>query len=181
MDQRSGARANPTLLRIHEVAAETGLTTRTIRYYEEVGLLAPAARSEGDYRLYDESDLERIRFIRSLRDDAGFSLAQIGQLIEDDAARARNRERLRQTTDPAQRRLFLQEAEERAARQVALLTAKAARLASMVDEAESRLRRIRGRIAELDDASSGDPVASSEPSPVTGPQQAAPHPAEAAG
>ena len=129
MNQAPGVPANHTLLRINEVAAETGLTTRTIRYYEELGLLAPAARSEGDYRLYDESDLERIRFIRSLRDDAGFSLAQIGQLIEDDAARARNRERLRQTTDPAERRVFLLEAEERAARQVALLTEKAARLA----------------------------------------------------
>ena len=150
MNEAPGVPANQTLLRINEVAAETGLTTRTIRYYEELGLLAPAARSEGDYRLYDESDLERIRFIRSLRDDAGFSLAQIGQLIEDDAARARNRERLRQTTDPAERRVFLLEAEERAARQVALLTEKAARLASMVADAEARLGRIRSRIEELD-------------------------------
>ena len=83
------------LLRINEVAAETGLTTRAIRYYEEIGLLEPAARSDGDYRLYDASDLDRLRFIRSLRDDAGFSLAQIGQLLEDDAARERNRERFR--------------------------------------------------------------------------------------
>ena len=82
---------DPALLRINEVAAETGLTTRAIRYYEEIGLLEPAARSEGDYRLYDASDLDRLRFIRNLRDDAGFSLAQIGQLLEDDAARERNR------------------------------------------------------------------------------------------
>ena len=81
----------PRLLKINEVAAETGLTTRTIRYYEEVGLLEPAARSDGDYRLYDASDLDRLQYIRSLRDDAGFSLAQIGQMLEDEAARARNR------------------------------------------------------------------------------------------
>ena len=62
-----------------------------------MGLLEPAARSDGDYRLYDASDLERLQFIRSLRDDAGFSLAQIGQLLEDDAARERNRERFRTT------------------------------------------------------------------------------------
>ena len=92
------------LLRINEVAAEIGLTTRTIRYYEEVGLLAPAARSDGDYRLYDASDLDRLRFIRDLRDDAGFSLAQIRQLLEDEAARERNRARLRATTDPVERR-----------------------------------------------------------------------------
>ena len=67
------------LLRIHEVGAALGLTTRTLRYYEELGLLKPAARSEGDYRLYDEDDLERLRFIKGLRDDAGFSLAEIGR------------------------------------------------------------------------------------------------------
>ena len=100
----------PRLLKINEVAAETGLTTRTIRYYEEVGLLAPAARSDGDYRLYDASDLDRLNFIRSLRDDAGFSLTQIGQMLEDEAARARNRERLRETHDPAERRIYLNEA-----------------------------------------------------------------------
>ena len=65
-----------------------------------MGLLEPAARSEGDYRLYDASDLERLQFIRSLRDDAGFSLAQIRQLLEDEAARERNHERLRETQRP---------------------------------------------------------------------------------
>jgi DNA-binding transcriptional MerR regulator len=139
------------LLRIQEVAAETGLTTRTIRYYEEVGLLAPAARSEGDYRLYDASDLDRLRFIRDLRDDAGFSLTQIRQLLEDEAARERNRERLRATSDPAERRRYLGEAEERVLRQIALLDAKAARLAIMIDEAQTRLTRIRGHLTDLDE------------------------------
>ena len=68
------------------MAADTGLTPRTIRYYEELGLLAPAARSEGAYRLYDTEDLERLRFIRGLRDDEGFSLAEIGQLLEDEGS-----------------------------------------------------------------------------------------------
>ena len=148
------APAAPTpgrLLRINEVAAEIGLTTRTIRYYEEVGLLAPAARSDGDYRLYDASDLDRLRFIRDLRDDAGFSLAQIRQLLEDEAARERNRARLRATTDPVERREYLREAEERILRQVALLDAKAARLAIMIDEAQARLARVRGHLADLED------------------------------
>src|ERR1044072_6216739 len=87
--------AGEKLLRIQEVAAETGLTPRTIRYYEEVGLLAPAARSEGAYRLYDGEDLERPRSIRGLRDAAGCSLAEIGQLLQDEDARARNRDRYR--------------------------------------------------------------------------------------
>ena len=77
------------LMRIQEAAAEVGLTPRSVRYYEEMGLLRPAARSDGDYRLYDETDVERLGFIKGLRDDAGFSLAEIAQLLEDEAARER--------------------------------------------------------------------------------------------
>ena len=148
----------PRLLKINEVAAETGLTTRTIRYYEEVGLLEPAGRSDGDYRLYDASDLDRLQYIRSLRDDAGFSLAQIGQMLEDEAARARNRQRLRETTDPAERRVFLTEGLERVERQLGLLEAKAARLDAMIDEARARRGRIQAGLAELDTAEPAAPL-----------------------
>ena len=151
------------LLRINEVAAETGLTPRTIRYYEEMGLLEPAARSEGDYRLYDPSDLDRLQFIRDLRDDAGFSLAQIGQLLEDEAARERNRERLRHTSDPAERRVYLTEAQARVERQIGLLQPKAARLAAMLEDAQARLARIRGRLADLDSpAAAATPIEAAE-------------------
>jgi MerR family transcriptional regulator, repressor of the yfmOP operon len=142
--------ATERLLRIQEVAAETGLTTRAIRYYEEVGLLAPAARSEGDYRLFDASDLERLRFIKELRDDAGFSLAQIGQLLEDEAARERNRERFRATADPGERRTLVLEALERNQRQIETLRAKRDRLDTMLAEAERRLEHNRRHLAELD-------------------------------
>jgi DNA-binding transcriptional MerR regulator len=140
----------PRLLRINEVAAETGLTTRAIRYYEEVGLLEPAARSEGDYRLYDESDLERLRYIRSLRDDAGFSLAQIGQLLEDEAARERNRERYRSTHDPDERRAILVDALDRVDRQIETLEGKATRLTAMIAAARERRGHLGAHLAELD-------------------------------
>ncbi len=149
------------LLRIQEVAAETGLTTRAIRYYEEVGLLEPAARSDGAYRLYDASDLERLRFIKELRDDAGFSLAQIGQLLEDEAARERNRERYRATADPAERRDLVVEALERADRQIETLRAKRDRLDAMIAEAERRREHNRRHLAELESA----PAAEAEPRP----------------
>jgi MerR family transcriptional regulator, repressor of the yfmOP operon len=145
------------LLRINEVAAETGLTTRAIRYYEELGLLEPAARSEGDYRLYDQSDLDRLLFIRSLRDDAGFSLAQIGQLLEDEAARERNRERFRTTNDPNERRAILEDAQRRVDRQIEFLQAKAERLGSMIEAAETRRAHLAGHLAELDGAPAPHP------------------------
>ncbi len=138
------------LLRIQEVAAETGLTPRSIRYYEELGLLTPAARSEGDYRLYDASDLERLRFIRGLRDDAGFSLAEIAQLLEDEAARRRARERFRSSADPADRREAILDTISRVERQIATLRAKADRLAEMTVEAESRRSHLLEHLRELD-------------------------------
>ena len=138
------------LLRIQEVAAETGLTTRAIRYYEELGLLEPAARSDGAYRLFDDSDLERLRFIKELRDDAGFSLSQIGQLLEDEAARERNRERLRTTTDPDERRVLVLEARDRVERQIATLREKRDRLQTMLDDATQRRSHLDAHLAELD-------------------------------
>ncbi|MGK2851394.1 MAG: MerR family transcriptional regulator [Candidatus Limnocylindrales bacterium] len=138
------------LLRIQEVAAETGLTTRAIRYYEELGLLEPAARSDGAYRLFDASDLERLRFIKELRDDAGFSLAQVGQLLEDEAARERNRERFRATRDTDERRAVILDARDRVVRQIDTLRAKRDRLGAMLAEAEGRLQHLGDHLAELD-------------------------------
>jgi DNA-binding transcriptional MerR regulator len=152
------------LLRIQEVAAETGLTTRAIRYYEELGLLEPAARSDGAYRLFDASDLDRLRFIRSLRDDAGFSLAQIGQLLEDEVARERNRLRFRTSGDEAERRALIGDASARVDRQIATLEAKRARLDAMIADARARRRHLDEHLANLD----GGP----DPHPGEGPHPA---------
>jgi MerR family transcriptional regulator, repressor of the yfmOP operon len=138
------------LLRIHEVAAETGLTPRSIRYYEEMGLLAPAARSEGAYRLYDADDLERLRFIGGLRNDAGFSLAEIGQLLEDEQARERNRTVFRATDDSAARRAVVSDALERVERQLATLRRKRDRLDGMIDDAGRRRDHLRLHLADID-------------------------------
>jgi MerR family transcriptional regulator, repressor of the yfmOP operon len=138
------------LLRIQQVAAEVGLTTRSIRYYEELGLLKPAARSEGSYRLYDEDDLERLRFIKGLRDDAGFSLAEIGQLLEDEAARARNRERFRSTSDPEERKAILRDAFTRVDRQIDSIRQKIDRLEAMVVEAEGRRDHLQAHLDEIE-------------------------------
>jgi DNA-binding transcriptional MerR regulator len=140
----------PRLLRIQEVASELGLTTRSIRYYEEIGLLEPAGRSEGAYRLYDTDDLDRLRFIKGLRDDAGFSLAEIATLLEDDAARARNRERFRATRDPGERQAILTDAMTRVDRQVDTLRRKVVRLEGMIAEAEGRRAHLRDHLAEID-------------------------------
>lgn len=150
------ATAPDRLLRIQEVAGEVGLTARSIRYYEEIGLLEPAARSEGAYRLYDADDVERLRFIKGLRDDAGFSLAEIGRLLEDEAARLRNRERFRSTSDAAERRAILVDAIGRLDRQVESLRAKIGRIQTMIAESSARRAHLEDHLAELDaDAATG--------------------------
>jgi MerR family transcriptional regulator, repressor of the yfmOP operon len=149
-DPTVSTRTPERLQRIQEVAAALGLTTRTIRYYEEIGLLRPAARSGGDYRLYDEDDVERLRFIKDLRDDAGFSLAEISRMLEDEAARTRNRDRFRASTDQVERRAIIADALDRVDRQITSLQAKAERLATMIDDAKVRREHLVEHQVELE-------------------------------
>lgn len=67
-------------MRIRELAARAGTTTRTLRYYEEQGLL-PAARSANGYRAYDEHHVRLVREIRSLQ-SIGFSLEDVRPFVE---------------------------------------------------------------------------------------------------
>ena len=71
--------------RIGELAAATGLTVRTLHHYEHIGLLGPAARTEGRQRLYDARDVQRLYRIRALR-GLGLSLSDIGRMLEDKGA-----------------------------------------------------------------------------------------------
>ena len=118
-------------------------------YYEEIGLLTPAARSDGDYRLYDEDDVERLQFIKELRDDAGFSLAEISRMLEDEAARTRNRDRFRTTTDTAERQAIVDDALARVDRQIGSLLAKSDRLGAMIEDARRRREHLLEHVDEL--------------------------------
>jgi len=156
---RTQTSASERLLRIQEVAEETGLTPRSIRYYEERGLLRPAARSEGAYRLYDASDLEQLRFIKGLRDDAGLSIADIGQILEDEESRRRTRAALKVTDDPAERRRILLERLASIEGLHGRLNAKLARLQAMFDDVEAQ----RGRLHDLLAAAEQELAAATEP------------------
>ena len=114
------------------------------------------ARSDGDYRLYDAEEVARLQFIKGLRDDAGFSLAEIGQLLEDEAARVRSREAFNQTVDRTERHALITDSLARADRQVGILQAKSDRLEAMVQAAEERRTRLRARLADLDAGGSGE-------------------------
>lgn len=68
-------------MRIGEVAERAGVTTKTVRYYEEIGLLPLAERTSSGYRSYDSATVERLRFIRDAQ-TAGLSLGDIASILE---------------------------------------------------------------------------------------------------
>jgi DNA-binding transcriptional MerR regulator len=68
------------LMQIGEVAERTGLSLRTIRYYEEVGIVAPSARSTGGFRLYTDADVARLQVIKRMK-PLDFSLDQMRDLL----------------------------------------------------------------------------------------------------
>lgn len=67
-------------LQIGEVSTRTGLSVRTIRYYEEVGLVEPSARTSGGFRLYTDVDIARLQMIRRMK-PLGFSLEEMRDLL----------------------------------------------------------------------------------------------------
>ena len=72
----------PKLLQVGELAKQTGLSIRTLRYYGEIGLLVPSHRTEAEYRLYSEADIARLQQILSLR-QLGFALKEIRECLEN--------------------------------------------------------------------------------------------------
>ncbi|MFR9796398.1 MerR family transcriptional regulator [Streptomyces sp. MS06] len=93
-------------MQIGEVAERTGLSLRTIRHYEEVGLVTPSARSKGGFRLYTESDVQRLMVIRRMK-PLDFSLEEMRDLLEitdrlgaaDDPPAGEELQRLRERLD----------------------------------------------------------------------------------
>jgi DNA-binding transcriptional MerR regulator len=81
LDKKPGFPEPERLMSTGDLARQTGSTLRTVRFYEEAGLLEPAGRKEGGHRLYRPVELERLRLILDLR-EAGLSLGDIKTLFE---------------------------------------------------------------------------------------------------
>ncbi len=106
---------------IEQVAMRTNLTKRTLRYYEEMGLLPPANRTEGNYRRYSEDDVERIERIKELRDLLDFSLNDIRDLLHAEEEREQLKMANREETDVSLRLARLDRADELIHAQLSLI------------------------------------------------------------
>lgn len=140
-------------LKIGDVARLAGVTPRTIRYYEEIGLLpAPDAREPGAHRTYAQSDVERLNELIRLKHLLGVSLGGLKDLVaaEDDRAALR-REWYEGVEDPVRRREIMETLDDHARRQLELARARRDEIAALEAELLERRARIRRRMRELDD------------------------------
>lgn len=123
-------------MKIGQLAEECGLSTKTIRYYESIGLVQPAERAANGYRLYDGHAVERIDFIRSAQ-ATGLSLTEIRSILELKDAGQRSCEHTRQLLERHVEELELQIAELR--------------------RTHTQLKEMAGRASALDPQSCTDP------------------------
>jgi DNA-binding transcriptional MerR regulator len=137
-------------LRIGELAELTGTTARTIRYYEEIGLLDGAAdRGQGKHRCYAPADVDRVREIVRLRDLLGLSLEQLSKLLDAESARAELRREYQQTDAPAARRSILEQALGHIATQLELVRERKRELEQLERELVEKQRSVEQRVSEL--------------------------------
>jgi MerR family transcriptional regulator, repressor of the yfmOP operon len=128
-------------LQIGEAAESVGLTQRTLRYYEEKGLLQPPSRMEGGFRLYSPEDLERIQRIKEMKDLLGFSLADIKEMVEAEDVRTQIKAQWRKDAESAEKAARLQRAREATLHQLALIDQKADQMAAMRSQLAERLEK----------------------------------------
>jgi DNA-binding transcriptional MerR regulator len=84
------------MMQIGEVAERVGLSLRTVRYYEEMGLIEPETRTEGGFRLYTEAHVDRLALIKRMK-PLGFTVQEMRELLDArDAVRERDDEQARE-------------------------------------------------------------------------------------
>jgi DNA-binding transcriptional MerR regulator len=147
------AAPGPQSWRIGEVAKLTGLTARTLRYWEELGLLSPTDRRDSGERLYSDADIARVNRIRELQDLLGFSLSEVRTVLDLDEVEVLDRVRSELRGKPvskARRRELLEEGVKANDQLLQRLDETLARIQAFRDERAAKGHTIRAKLAELD-------------------------------
>ena len=137
-------------LQIGEVAERTGVTQRTLRFYEEKGLLKPPTRMDGGFRLYSENDILRLERIKRLKRLLGFPLAEIKEMVDAEEIKLQLRADYRPESAISQKKAQLVRAIEVTEKQYTLIRQKVADMAEMQSKLEERLEMFHGWMEQLD-------------------------------
>lgn len=137
-------------LQIGEVAEQLGLTPRTLRYYEEIGLLEPPSRMEGGFRLYSSSDISRLENIVQLKRLLGFSLREIKQVVEAMESLKLLRQESKQAADLETKRDSLLKGLEILEQQVEVLDGRLRQVVELRDQFNERSLRVRERLQQIE-------------------------------
>jgi DNA-binding transcriptional MerR regulator len=156
----SGKRGDPPggdSLRIGDVARAVGTTPRTIRYYEEMGLLPDSGeRPSGRHRVYTHADVERLGEVMRMKNLLGLTLEELKEVLSAEEARAEVRAQLRREGVPPQRRReLLEEALGHIDRQLELVRHRAHELSRLETELNETRKRARRKIREIDAQAAG--------------------------
>jgi MerR family transcriptional regulator, repressor of the yfmOP operon len=157
LEKASSAAPGERTLRIGDVARLAQTTPRTIRYYEEIGLLPEApGRLHGGHRLYSEQEVERLREVMRLRNLLGVSLEELKTLLAAEDARSAVRAQLRrENVDPERRRELLLEALGHLERQLELVNHRFEELGRLKEELLETRKRVKRKVRELDAQTTG--------------------------
>jgi DNA-binding transcriptional MerR regulator len=136
-------------LRIGEMAEQLGVSTRTLRYYEEIGLVRPASVSKGGTRRYSEEDRARILRIRELQAIMGLNLEEIREILEADDRLAELRTEYHSSASRKRQAAIVIEASKLNARTQEQVLAKIAVLQAFQSELEAKAARHREVAQEL--------------------------------
>ena len=159
---------------IGEVAERTGVTQRTLRFYEEKGLVHPPERMDGGFRLYSEDDVSRIEYIKQLQDLLGFTLSEIKEMVEAEELLQQINATRRPDRDLPTRLLRSTTVLTALTRQFDLVEHKVEHLGVLREELRAKLLRVTQRRTEILEAMVANGTA-----PPAEPPAAAPHPAVA--
>lgn len=146
--------AQAILWRIGEVAKQTGVTTRTLRYWEELELLHPSTHRESGERLYAPSDVARVTRIRNLQELLGFSLAEVRAVLDTEDIDVLDRVRSELTADHlsvSRRRALLEEGIVANDQLLARLDETLSRIQAFRDERAAAGERLRSSLEQLGD------------------------------
>ena len=148
-------------LQIGEVAERTGVTQRTLRFYEEKGLLKPPSRMDGGFRLYSEEDVHRVEQIRRLQNLLGVTLAEIKEMVDAEEILHELKAQYRPEAAIPEKMRQLQKATEVVERQYAIVSQKAEQMSEMKSQLEERLKLFARWMTELERAEQKAAVAQS--------------------